>query len=125
MRDSRDPRPQRSQVWVTGEGDLAGQTVQEVVTPLFEVPDAWCHSKRVQAGAQNIDRRGKQRRVDALDQDTEGCIGRHQIPVPVHYSGGIGLMTAKDDVECFAYRSHRCVVEGSFSMLWCETCGEQ
>jgi hypothetical protein len=48
-----------------------------------EVGDARCEPARMQAQAQDVDRRLEERRVDAFIELRQGAVRRHHVPVPV------------------------------------------
>ena len=85
--------------------------VEDVGSPLTEVDDPRRQPPRVQAEAQDVDRRLEQSRVDPSQEGPGDVVGRNERPVPVDSMGGVGSMAGQHEVDRVARRLEGGVIE--------------
>jgi len=89
---------------IGGELDLVAQARQHVGAPFGEVEDVGRDAPRVQAEADDVDRRRQQRRIDAVEELRQRAVAHHHVPAPVEGEGRIGPVPVEDDPDRLARR---------------------
>ena len=103
-----EQRPERG---VAAHRDLALEALEHVRAPLAQVGDPRCDAVRMEAHAQDVERRLEQLGRDARRQQRHRAVGGQHLPGAVDDKRRVGLVPREDQGERVADRRHLRVVE--------------
>jgi hypothetical protein len=90
---------------------VAVESLEQVRTPLVEVEDSRGQPFRMQADAEDVDRRLEEMLGDAVEKHLDSTIGGDEAPMTVEDERGVGLVRAQHLLDRVSDRPHLGSVE--------------